>query len=135
MAFTGSKTLSYKTPSAGASHLQLLASVTVQELTSLFQNLSATLSWPRLEYSLRYQKRPWRRTEAHGGVGALSPPVESRRSRRSAKDSRRSYGLNVTASAPRDCFNGRPPSKLGAPEGNPRQRPKGTIHPTQKWLD
>lgn len=79
MAFTGSKTLSYKDAvRSGASTYNYSSSVTVQDLTDLFQSLSATLELGhRLEYNLRYQKlalaEELKRTEESA---RLSPPVE-----------------------------------------------------------
>src|SRR2546423_14218099 len=58
LAFTGKKTLSYKDEHrSGESTFNYSADVAVQDLTSLFQSLSATLELGhRLEYNLRYQK-------------------------------------------------------------------------------
>lgn len=58
IAFTGKKTLSYKDASrAGESTYNLSSNSAAQELTSLFQNLSATLEFGhRLDYDHRYQK-------------------------------------------------------------------------------
>jgi hypothetical protein len=58
VAFTGKKTLSYKDASrAGESTYNLSSNSAAQELTSLFQNLSATLEFGhRLDYDHRYQK-------------------------------------------------------------------------------
>lgn len=79
MAFTGSKTLRYKEGLRNSeATYNYSPDVAVQDLTNLFQNLSATLELGhRLEYSLRYQKlalaEELRRTEE----GArLSPPLE-----------------------------------------------------------
>jgi hypothetical protein len=79
MAFTGKKTLSYKDAQrTGESTYNYSPDVAVQELTNLFQGLSATLELGhRLEYSLRYQKlalaEDLKRTEESA---RLSPPVE-----------------------------------------------------------
>jgi hypothetical protein len=79
MAFTGKKTLSYKDAQrSGDSTYNYSPDVAVQELTNLFQGLSATLELGhRLEYSLRYQKlalaEDLKRTEESA---RLSPPVE-----------------------------------------------------------
>ena len=79
MAFTGKKTLSYKDAQrSGESTYNYSPDVAVQELTNLFQGLSATLELGhRLEYSLRYQKlalaEDLKRTEESA---RLSPPVE-----------------------------------------------------------
>lgn len=58
LAFTGKKTLSYKDAKRhGESTYNYAAQPPVQELTSLFQNLSATLEFGRrLHYDHRYQK-------------------------------------------------------------------------------
>jgi hypothetical protein len=58
MAFTGRKTLAYKDDRhRGESTFNYTPNVSAQDLTSLFQGLSATLELGhRLEYSLRYQK-------------------------------------------------------------------------------
>ena len=58
LAFTGKKTLSYKDASrSGESTYDYSPNSAVQELTSLMQNLSATLECGhRLQYDLRYQK-------------------------------------------------------------------------------
>jgi hypothetical protein len=79
MAFTGRKTLGYKDERRnGESTYNYSADTAVQELTNLFQGLSATLELGhRLEYSLRYQKlalaEELKRTEESA---RLSPPVE-----------------------------------------------------------
>ncbi len=79
MAFTGKKTLSYKDAQrSGDSTYNYSPDVAVQELTNLFQGLSATLELGhRLEYGLRYQKlalaEDLKRTEESA---RLSPPVE-----------------------------------------------------------
>ena len=79
MAFTGKKTLSYKDAQrSGESTYNYSPDVAVQELTNLFQGLSATLELGhRLEYSLHYQKlalaEDLKRTEESA---RLSPPVE-----------------------------------------------------------
>jgi hypothetical protein len=79
MAFTGKKTLSYKDAQRnGESTYNYSPDVAMQELTNLFQGLSATLELGhRLEYSLRYQKlalaEDLKRTEESA---RLSPPVE-----------------------------------------------------------
>jgi len=79
MAFTGKKTLSYKDAQrSGESTYNYSPDVAVQELTNLFQGLSATLELGhRLEFSLRYQKlalaEDLKRTEESA---RLSPPVE-----------------------------------------------------------
>ena len=79
MAFTGKKTLSYKNAQrSGESTYNYSPDAAVQELTNLFQGLSATLELGhRLEYSLRYQKlalaEDLKRTEESA---RLSPPVE-----------------------------------------------------------
>ena len=58
LAFTGTKTLTYKDAHrAGESSYIYSSNIAVQELTSLFQNLSATLEFGhRLDYDHRYQK-------------------------------------------------------------------------------
>ena len=58
LAFTGKKTLTYKDArQAGESTYNYSSNVATQELTSLFQNLSATLEFGhRLDYDHRYQK-------------------------------------------------------------------------------
>jgi hypothetical protein len=58
MAFTGSKVLAYRDAErSGESTYNFSANPAVQQLTSLFQNLSATLEFGhRLEYDHRYQK-------------------------------------------------------------------------------
>jgi hypothetical protein len=58
MAFTGKKTLAYQDAQrSGESTYNFSADAAVQQLTSLFQNLSATLEFGhRLEYDHRYQK-------------------------------------------------------------------------------
>ena len=58
MAFTGKKTLSYQDAQrSGESTYNFSTDPAVQQLTSLFQNLSATLEFGhRLEYDHRYQK-------------------------------------------------------------------------------
>jgi hypothetical protein len=58
MAFTGKKTLAYQDPErSGESSYNYSSVPGVQELTSLFQNFSATLEFGhRLEYDHRYQK-------------------------------------------------------------------------------
>jgi anion-transporting ArsA/GET3 family ATPase len=58
MAFTGKKTLSYKDAQrAGESTSNYSSNAAAQELTSLLQNLSATLEFGhRLDYYRRYQK-------------------------------------------------------------------------------
>ncbi len=58
MAFTGKKTLAYQDAQrSGESTYNFSADPAVQQLTSLFQNLSATLEFGhRLEYDHRYQK-------------------------------------------------------------------------------
>lgn len=79
MAFTGKKTLSYKDDSrTGESTYNYSQDPTVQDLTTLFQALSATLELGhRLEFSLRYQKlalaEELKRTEESA---RLNPPVE-----------------------------------------------------------
>ena len=79
MAFTGSKTLSYKDGlRSSESTYNYSPDVAVQDLTNLFQSLSATLELGhRLEYSLRYQKlalaEELRRTEESA---RLTPPLE-----------------------------------------------------------
>jgi hypothetical protein len=79
MAFTGRKTLAYEDPNRhGESNFIYATNSAVQELTSLFQGLSATLELGhRLEYSLRYQKLALadelKRTE---DSARMSPPVE-----------------------------------------------------------
>ena len=79
MAFTGKKTLSYKDAQrSGESTYNYSPDVAVQELTNLFQGLSATLELGhRLEYSLHYQKlalaEDLKRTEESA---RLSPPME-----------------------------------------------------------
>jgi hypothetical protein len=58
LAFTGKKTLGYKDGRrAGESTYNFSSNSAAQELTSLFQNLSATLEFGhRLDYDRRYQK-------------------------------------------------------------------------------
>jgi len=58
MAFTGKKTLAYQDAQrTGESTYNFSSNVSVQQLTSLLQNLSATLEFGhRLEYDHRYQK-------------------------------------------------------------------------------
>jgi len=58
IAFTGKKTLRYSDPArTGESTYNFSTNATVQELTALFQNLSATLEFGhRLDYYRRYQK-------------------------------------------------------------------------------
>src|SRR5882672_1531674 len=79
MAFTGKKTLGYKDAQrSGDSTYNYSPNLAVQELTNLFQGLSATLELGhRLEYSLRYQKlalaEELKRTEESV---RLNPPVE-----------------------------------------------------------
>ena len=79
MAFTGKKTLGYKDAQRnGESTYNYSPDSAVQELTNLFQGLSATLELGhRLEYSLRYQKlalaEELKRTEESA---RLSPPIE-----------------------------------------------------------
>ena len=79
MAFTGQKTLAYKDGRlSGESTFNYTPNVPAQELTSLFQGLSATLELGhRLEFSLRYQKlalaEELKRTEESA---RMSPPVE-----------------------------------------------------------
>ncbi|MFY9560382.1 MAG: hypothetical protein WAQ52_09130 [Terriglobales bacterium] len=79
MAFTGKKTLVYKdTERSGESTYNYSPDLAVQELTSLFQGLSATLEFGhRLEYALRYQKLALadelKRMEESA---RLAPPVE-----------------------------------------------------------
>src|SRR6266550_1445511 len=79
MAFTGKKTLGYKdSQRSGEFSYNYSPDNAVQELTSLFQGLSATLELGhRLEYSLRYQKlalaEELKRTEESA---RLNPPVE-----------------------------------------------------------
>lgn len=79
MAFTGKKTLAYKDESrSGESTYNYSPNAAAQDLTNLFQGLSATLELGhRLEYSLRYQKlalaEELKRTEESA---RMSPPVE-----------------------------------------------------------
>ena len=79
MAFTGKKTLVYKDAQrSGEATFNYSPNAAVQELTSLFQGLSATMELGhRLEFSLRYQKlalaEELKRTEESV---RLSPPVE-----------------------------------------------------------
>jgi hypothetical protein len=79
MAFTGRKTLGYKDDRrSGESTYNYSADAAVQELTNVFQSLSATLELGhRLEYSLRYQKLALadelKRTEESA---RMSPPLE-----------------------------------------------------------
>ena len=79
MAFTGKKRLAYKDGQrSGESTYNYSPDVSVQELTNLFQGLSATLELGhRLEFSLRYQKlalaEELKRTEESV---RLNPPVE-----------------------------------------------------------
>ena len=58
LAFTGKKTLTYKDASrAGESTYNFSSNPATQELTGLFQNLSATLEFGhRIDYDRRYQK-------------------------------------------------------------------------------
>lgn len=79
LAFTGTKTLRYQDETRkGESTYNYSPDASVQELTNLFQGLSATLELGhRLEYSLRYQKlalaEELKRTEESA---RMSPPVE-----------------------------------------------------------
>jgi hypothetical protein len=79
MAFTGRKTLSYKDDHRnGESTFNYSPDVAAQDLTNLFQGLSATLELGhRLEYSLRYQKLALadelKRTE---DLARMNPPME-----------------------------------------------------------
>jgi hypothetical protein len=79
MAFTGKKTLVYKDAQrSGEATFNYSPNAAVQELTSLFQGLSATMELGhRLEFSLRYQKlalaEELKRTEESV---RLSPPIE-----------------------------------------------------------
>jgi hypothetical protein len=79
IAFTGKKTLSYKDPKrSGESTFNYSSQPAVQELTSLFQNLSSTLEFGRrLHYDHRYQKlaldEELKRMEA---IAHTSPLVE-----------------------------------------------------------
>jgi hypothetical protein len=79
LAFTGKKTLGYKDERrSGESTFNYSPDGAVQDLTSLFQGLSATLELGhRLEYSLRYQKlalaEELKRTEESA---RMNPPVE-----------------------------------------------------------
>jgi hypothetical protein len=79
LAFTGTKTLRYQDGNrTGESSYNYSPDATAQELTSLFQGLSATLELGhRLEYGLRYQKlalaEELKRTEESA---RMSPPVE-----------------------------------------------------------
>ena len=81
LAFTGKKTLGYKDENrSGESTFNYSGDAAVQDLTSLFQSLSATLELGhRLEYSLRYQKlalaEELKRTEE---TARMNPPVEIR---------------------------------------------------------
>jgi len=58
LAFTGKKTLTYQGPGrSGESTYNFSSNAAAQELTALFQNLSATLEFGhRLDYDRRYQK-------------------------------------------------------------------------------
>jgi hypothetical protein len=79
MAFTGKKTLGYKDAKrSGESSYNYSPDVAVQELTNLFQGLSATLELGhRLEFSLRYQKLALAEELRHVEESArLSPPIE-----------------------------------------------------------
>jgi hypothetical protein len=79
LAFTGRKTLAYKDAQrSGDATYNYSPDIAVQELTSLFQGLSATLEFGhRLEYSLRYQKlalaEELKRMEE---TARSSPPIE-----------------------------------------------------------
>ena len=79
LAFTGKKTLRYKDERrSGESTFNYSPDAAAQDLTSLFQGLSATLELGhRLEYGLRYQKlalaEELKRTEE---TARLNPPVE-----------------------------------------------------------
>lgn len=79
IAFTGKKTLSYKDGKrSGESTYNYSSQPPVQELTNLFQDLSATLECGRrLHYDLRYQKlaleEELKRMEE---MARTSPPVE-----------------------------------------------------------
>jgi hypothetical protein len=79
MAFTGQKTLVYKDAQrSGEATFNYSPNAAVQELTSLFQGVSATMELGhRLEFSLRYQKlalaEELKRTEESV---RLSPPIE-----------------------------------------------------------
>jgi len=79
MAFTGKKTLSYKDAQrSGESTYNYSQNLVVQELTDLFQSLSATLEFGhRLDYDRRYQKlalaEELKRMEESA---RMSPPTE-----------------------------------------------------------
>jgi len=79
MAFTGSKTLSYKDAQRSSEATYIYSpDAAVQDLTNLFQSLSATLELGhRLEFGLRYQKlalaEELKRTEESA---RLNPPLE-----------------------------------------------------------
>ncbi len=79
MAFTGKKKLAYQdAQQSGEATYNYSNNLAVQEITSLFQGLSATLELGhRLEYSLHYQKlalaEELKRTEESART---SPPVE-----------------------------------------------------------
>jgi hypothetical protein len=81
MAFTGKKMLSYKDESrSGEAAYNYSLDAAVQELTNLFQGLSATLELGhRLEFSLRYQKLALAEELKRSEESArMSPPVEIR---------------------------------------------------------
>jgi hypothetical protein len=80
MAFTGRKTLSYKDERrTGQSTYNYSPDVAVQDLTNLFQGLSATLELGhRLEYSLRYQKLARATESSHRNAGDCSNSATDR---------------------------------------------------------
>ena len=79
IAFTGKKTLAYKDAQRGGeSSYNYSPDAAVQELTSLFQGLSATLEFGhRLQYAQRYQKLALaQELKAMEESARNSPPVE-----------------------------------------------------------
>jgi hypothetical protein len=88
MAFTGKKTLTYKDAEhAGESTYNFSLNPAVQELTTVFQNLSSTLEFGhRLDYDRRYQKlalneelkrmQEMAHTDMLVEVGAIHPILE-----------------------------------------------------------
>jgi hypothetical protein len=79
MAFTGNKKLAYKDAQrSGESTYNYSSNLSVQELTDLFQSLSATLEFGRrLEYDRRYQKLALaEELKSMEELARNSPPVE-----------------------------------------------------------
>lgn len=77
MAFTGKKTLSYKDGQRhGEATYNYSANAAVQELTTIFQSVSATLEYGhRLEYARRYQKLALAEELKHMEESARSSPL------------------------------------------------------------